>query len=98
RVLDEYAAIHEPLGDLPSGPAGGVDVDARPEPGDAHGRHAMTDEGLQSRFQMCAESPGALLELAGLQHPDDRQSDGCGQRIAAEGRSVLAGTDDAEHI
>ena len=52
----------------------------------------------QPLLEVLAERAGALLELPRRQHLDDAQSDGGGQRVAAERRAVLARADDAEHV
>ena len=49
-------------------------------------------------MQAIAEHTRALLRLAGGEHPHHLEADGGRERVAAEGRAVLAGLEHADHV
>src|SRR5690606_17589740 len=67
-VFDEHAPREEPFGHLAARADGRVDVDAGPQPRDAHGRDTVTDELPQPLLQVLAEGDRAGLELARREH------------------------------
>ena len=98
RVLREQAALHEQLADVAPGAERGVDVDSRPESCAADGDDAAPEQTLETGVEAHPEQAGAFLRFAGGEHPDHRAADGRGQRVAAEGRAVLARSEDAEDV
>src|SRR5665811_1959145 len=53
----------------------------------------MTDKGLKVLSESLPQCRRTSLELTGLEQPDHRMSDGAGQRVASEGRPVVARVD-----
>ena len=96
-VFHEHAAVQQPLGDLAAGAVGGIDVDAGPQARDTDAGDPGAHEGLKRLLEVLAECLGTRLELSRGEHLDHLLPHGAGERVAPEGRPVLAGANHAQH-
>ena len=98
RVFREDAALQQPFAHLATGRKLRVDIDSGPQARAPDAENTVADEGHEPRLEASAEHPRTFLIFAGGEHVDDCGSDRGGERVAAEGRTVLAFAEHAHDV
>src|SRR5664280_1982941 len=97
-VLGKDSLGQKAFAHLAAGHQRRVDVDPGPQATRSDGDDTVTDKGLKTEPKLLAEHPGALLVLPRGQKLDDRAAHRRSQRVAAEGRAVVARLDDSQDL